>query len=558
MAQADIFTTEIIKNALVAIGEEMFLALKRTSMSPIIYEALDYGIGITDAEGRLISQGNGIPGFIGTLDGAVRTILDKYGADSIQPGDVFITNDPYGGGGTHLSDVSMVMPVFYQEQLVAWTANKAHWTEVGGKDPGSFSANATEVYQEGLQFPTVRIYDAGRINESLIDLIHANVRMPEMTLGDLHACTAALRVGERRLLAIIDKYSLATTQQAITRLLDHGEMIVRNCFSNLPRGSFEAQEIIDTDGLGNGPFTVKVKVTIEDDAFIVDFTGSSPQAPGPINNTRAGLESAVREVFMGVVNPGIPANEGCFRAIQVICPSGTICAAERPAPVSAYFESMVAAADAVRRALAPILPERLIAGQIGSVCAMVLDSEGPRASDNYLLVQPLLGGWGASYDRNGQNGQYCTGNGETSNIPIEIAERNYNLRVEQYGFHNEDGGAGQYRGGKGVVLDYRILTPKAHISTFFGRGETAPWGIEGGHSGSTNYAEIIRQNGETERFSRASRVPLVQGDLLRLVTATGGGWGNPAARQQSQIEADLRDGYITPEQAERDYGFNRG
>ena len=242
MAQADIFTTEIIKNALVAIGEEMFLALKRTSMSPIIYEALDYGIGITDADGRLISQGNGIPGFIGTLDGAVRTILDKFGADSIQPGDVFITNDPYGGGGTHLSDVSMVMPVFYNEQLVAWTANKAHWTEVGGKDPGSFSANATEVYQEGLQFPTVRIYDAGRINASLIDLIRANVRMPEMTLGDLHACTAALRVGERRLLAIIDKYSLATTQQAITRLLDHGEMIVRDCFSSLPRGSFEARE----------------------------------------------------------------------------------------------------------------------------------------------------------------------------------------------------------------------------------------------------------------------------------------------------------------------------
>lgn len=553
MSAANPFTREIIKNALVAIGEEMFLALKRTSMSPIIYEALDYGIGLTDARGQLISQGNGIPGFIGTLDGAVRSVLDKFPLEEIFPGDMFITNDPYSGGGTHLSDVSMIMPVFHQERLIAWTANKAHWTEVGGKDPGSFSADASEIYQEGLQFPTVRIYDRGRINQALLDMIAANVRLPQMTLGDLHACAAALRVGERRLLSIVDKYGEATTLDAIERLLEHGESMVLAAFEGLPKGVFHAEDVIDEDGLGNGPFTVKVRVEIGEGRFVADFTGSSLQAQGPINNTLCGLQSAVREVFMGVVRPGIPANAGCFRAIEVICPPGTICTAQRPAPVSAYFESMVAAADVVRRALAQALPDRLIAGQLGSVCSMVLNGRHSLTQEEYLLVQPLVGGWGAGHDKDGESGQFCVGNGETSNIPVELTERCYEVLVEHYGFHDEDGGAGRHTGGRGVRLDYRILSPKAWISTFFGRGITPPWGIEGGQEGSCNFAEVTRGDGQKQRFSRANRVALQQGDLLRLVTANGGGWGPAAQRSAEAIREDIRNGYISEQQALRDY-----
>ena len=553
MSTANPFTREIIKNALVAIGEEMFLALKRTSMSPIIYEALDYGIGLTDARGQLISQGNGIPGFIGTLDGAVRSVLDKFPLAEIRPGDMFITNDPYAGGGTHLSDVSMIMPVFHEGRLLAWTANKAHWTEVGGKDPGSFSADASEIYQEGLQFPTVRIYDQGRINQALVDIIAANVRLPQMTLGDLHACAAALRVGERRLLSIVGKYGEATTLEAIERLLEHGESMVLAAFKGLPNGVFHAEDVIDEDGLGNGPFTVKVRVEIGEGRFVADFTGSSLQAQGPINNTLCGLQSAVREVFMGVVRPGIPANAGCFRPIEVICPPGTICTAQRPAPVSAYFESMVTAADVVRRALALALPDRLIAGQLGSVCSMVLNGRDSRTNEEYLLVQPLVGGWGAGNDKDGESGQFCVGNGETSNIPVELTERCYEVLVEHYGFHDQDGGAGRHTGGRGVRLDYRILSSKAWISTFFGRGITPPWGIDGGGEGSCNFAEVIRTDVQKQRFSRANRVALEQGDLLRLVTANGGGWGPAAERSVEAIRADIRAGYISLEQARRDY-----
>jgi len=553
MSTANPFTREIIKNALVAIGEEMFLALKRTSMSPIIYEALDYGIGLTDARGQLISQGNGIPGFIGTLDGAVRSVLDKFPLDEIRPGDMFITNDPYTGGGTHLSDVSMIMPVFHEGRLLAWTANKAHWTEVGGKDPGSFSADASEIYQEGLQFPTVRIYDQGRINQALVDIIAANVRLPQMTLGDLHACAAALRVGERRLLSIVGKYGEATTLDAIERLLEHGESMVLAAFAGLPKGVFHAEDVIDEDGLGNGPFTVKVRVEIGEGRFVADFTGSSLQAQGPINNTLCGLQSAVREVFMGVVRPGIPANAGCFRPIEVICPPGTICTAERPAPVSAYFESMVTAADVVRRALALALPDRLIAGQLGSVCSMVLNGRDSRTHEEYLLVQPLVGGWGAGHDKDGESGQFCVGNGETSNLPVELTERCYEVLVEHYGFHQQDGGAGRHAGGRGVRLDYRILSPKAWISTFFGRGITPPWGIDGGQEGSCNFAEVIRVDGQSQRFSRANRVAMEKGDLLRLITANGGGWGPATERSLEAILMDIHDGYISKEQARRDY-----
>lgn len=553
MSNANPFTREIIKNALVAIGEEMFIALKRTSMSPIIYEALDYGIGLTDARGQLISQGNGIPGFIGTLDGAVRSVMEKFALEDILPGDMFITNDPYGGGGTHLSDVSMIMPVFHQERLIAWTANKAHWTEVGGKDPGSFSSDASEIYQEGLQFPTVRIYDRGRINQAVVDIIAANVRLPEMTLGDLHACAAALRVGERRLLSIVAKYGEETTLDAIERLLEHGEAMTLAAFADLPKGVFHAEDVIDEDGLGNGPFTVKVRVEISEGRFVADFTGSSLQAQGPINNTLCGLQSAVREVFMGVVRPGIAANAGCFRPIEVICPPGTICTAQRPAPVSAYFESMVAAADVIRRALAQVLPDRLIAGQLGSVCSMVLNGRHSETNDEYLLVQPLVGGWGAGHDKDGESGQFCVGNGETSNIPVELTERCYEVLVERYGFHQEDGGAGRHRGGRGVTLDYRILSPRAWVSTFFGRGITPPWGIDAGHEGSCNYAEVIRAKGSTERFSRANRVALERGDLLRLVTANGGGWGPAKERSVASVLEDVKNGYISGEQARRDY-----
>ncbi len=554
--QADIFTIEIIKNALVAIGEEMFLALKRSSKSPIIYESLDYGIGVTDAQGRLISQGNGIPGFIGTLDAGVQNIIEKFDHDKIYHDDVFILNDPYAGGGTHLSDVCMIRPVFFNNELVAWTANKAHWTEIGGKDPGSYSADATEIYQEGLQFPGIKIFEKGIANQALLDLIEVNVRLPEMTLGDLQACAASLKVGEQRFLTVIEKYSKEVTLTAIDKLLEHGDLMVLEKFKTLPKGSFEAEDVIDEDGMGNGPFKVKVKVTITDELFTLDFTGSSDQAPGPINCTMGVLISAAREVFMGIVQPDAPATDGCFRRLKVICPEGTLLTAKRPAPVSSYFEAMVCAADVIRKALAYELPGVVTAGQFGSVCTMNLSGENPDTGEQYLLVEPLVGGWGASLGKDGESGQFCVGNGETSNIPIEITEARYGVMVEQYAFNNIPAGAGEFRGGNGVILDYRILSDNADISSFFGRGITKPWGIDEGAEGSCNYVEVFDKDGNPKaRFSRTSRYALKKGDLIRLVTGNGGGWGNPLKRPQSEVLDDIKNGFLTEQEAQQLYAL---
>src|ERR671919_1957913 len=259
---------------------------------------------------------------------------EMFGPEGLEPGDVLITNDPYSGGGTHLSDVSLIVPIFYEGELVAFSASKAHWTEVGGKDPGSWTTDATEVFQEGLQFPCVKLYEGGRPVQSLIDLIAANVRLPDMTLGDMNAQAASLRLGERRFQELCDKYGADVVLGSIEALLDYGERMTRLELEKLPKGTYEAEDWIDDDGIGNGPFAVRVKVMITDEEFVCDFTGTHPQVPGPVNCTLTGLHSGVRTVLKAITSPTIPVNEGCFRPLKVICPSGTIFTAERPAAVS--------------------------------------------------------------------------------------------------------------------------------------------------------------------------------------------------------------------------------
>jgi N-methylhydantoinase B len=261
----------------------------------------------------------------------VKDVIEKFAEKgNLHPGDIIITNDPYGGGGTHLSDVCLAMPIFYDEELVAFSANKAHWTEVGGKDPGSWTTDSTEVYQEGLQFPCIKIFEEGKPIQSLIDLIAANVRMPDMTLGDLWAGVAALRVGERRFIETCNKYGKDTVMAGIEKLLDNGEQLTRLELAKLPHGVFEAEDYIDDDGLGNGPFRVCVKVTVTDDQFICDFRGSHPQVLGPVNCSYTALIAGARAIFKALTNPAISANEGTFRPLKVISEPRTIFTAERP------------------------------------------------------------------------------------------------------------------------------------------------------------------------------------------------------------------------------------
>lgn len=552
----DPFTRNVIWECLGALGDEMFTILRRTAHSPLIFETLDYAVGATDRAGELICMGNGVTGFLGTLDAAVKAVLAKYGPADIRDGDVFITNDPYGGGGSHLSDISLIMPVFVAGKLIAFVVNKAHWSEVGGKDRGSVSSDATEVFQEGLQFPNVKLFEAGRPNDALIEVLRANVRLPEQTLGDMWAGIAALRTGADRLRALAGKYGTPALLAAMAALLDYGEVMTRRELAKLPKGCFEARDFIDTDGLGNGPFEIRCRVTIDDRAFVADFTGSHPEVAGSVNTTLTNLTSRVRAIFRAVTTPHLPTNGGMFRPLRVVCPPGTIFSARRPAPVSNYFETALMAIDLVWKALAPVVPERLTAGNLGSVCSIMISGGAPGRDDFWLLFGPLLGGWGAGADFDGQNGQFCAGNGETYNLPVELTETRYGVVIERYAFHDEPGGYGEFRGGKGVVLEYRIESETALLSCAFGRHRYPPWGVAGGRDGSLNYVKVIRRDGAEETYGKASRVPLRRGDLVRLVTATGAGWGEPRRRAPERVRADLADGFVTPDEARAVYGLS--
>lgn len=551
----DPFTLEIIREGLVAIGDEMFVTMQRTSMSTIIYEVLDYAVGLTDAQGRLITQGNGVTLFLGTLDFGVRSVLDKYRAENLRPGDIYITNDPYSGGGTHLSDVSILAPIFYDGRLVAFAANKGHWTEVGGMAAGSWTTNSTEVYQEGLQFPCVKLFDQGEPNQGLLDIIRANVRTPDMSIGDMYAQVASMRIAERRFREVCDKYGVDLVLRGVAALLDYGERLTRQELAKLPDGVYSAVDYIDDDGIGHGPFEVRVQVTVDGDRLVCDFTGTHEQVPGPVNCARTGLYSAARAVLMALTDPSIPASDGCFRALEVICPEGTIFTCRRPAPVSTYWETMLYAADLIWKAMAPVLPDRLPAGHFLSVCGTIVAGLHPDTGQLFLLVEPQAGGWGAGAAKDGENGLVCVGDGETYIIPVEVCETRYGVRVDQFALDIAEGGAGRSRGGRGLVRDYRITADEAWFTGTFGRFKYLPWGMQGGAQGSRNYVQILFADGrQPDVFGKAAQYHLGKDDVARLVTGTGGGYGNPLERPVEKVQSDAKDGYITPAEAEQTYG----
>ncbi|MEM6803393.1 MAG: hydantoinase B/oxoprolinase family protein [Bacteroidota bacterium] len=549
------FLLNIIQDALIAIGDEMFVAMQRTSMSPIIYESLDYAVGLTDAEGVLLAQGNGVTAFLACLDTVVQSTLERYPLDQIKEGDVFLANTPFAGGGTHLSDVSVVMPVFYQGSLIAFTVNKAHWTELGGTYPGSVSTIATEVFQEGLHFPFIKIKEAGKINQAIISMIEANVRLPASTIGDLHAGLAAAEIGSNRLLELIDKYGIDSFFEAKKLMLDYGERMAIESLKKFPKGIFRGEGLLEDDGFGNGPFPIKVEIEIGEREMRVDFSGSHPQLQSPLNLSFTGLITGVRSVFKAITTPQIPANGGAFRPLKVVCEAGTMVSAQAPAACSIYFETLITCMDLVWRVLSEAVPKLLPAGHLRSVCATFISGIHPDTGEFFIQAEPLAGGWGANHEHDGNRGQLSCGSGESYNIPIEIREMRYGLMVEQYAFHNEGGGYGEYQGGNGQYLDFRILSEEAYITAAFLGAKIPTWGAKGGLDGSFNYLKIIRKDGKEEKHSLISNVRLEKGDIVRCVTATGGGYGDPKIRPKEKIREDLKNGYIKKEQASKYYNF---
>jgi len=555
--EIDPFTLEVVKDSLLATGDEMFIALAKTSMSPIIYEVLDYASGLTDNKGQLLTQGNGVTGFIGMLSYMVKQTIEKYdNQNDLNPGDIIIINDPYNGGGSHLSDVGLVMPIFYEDELIAFSANKAHWTEVGGKDPGSFTNDSVDIFQEGLQFTSLKLFNKGKINEELVEIIKSNVRFPDLSLGDMWAQVAALKTGERRVRELCEQHATNTIKSAISYHLKNGETISRKELSKLPKGTYKSEGFVESDGIGNGPFPIQVEVNITEDEFICDFRGSSVQVPGPVNCSFTGLASAVRTIFLAITNPEQDVNDGVFNPLKILVDEGSIMSAERPAPTSNYFETMLACTDLIWKALASYIPSKLAAAHLLSVCSVTLSGNHQETNEPFLIVEPSVGGWGGAEGQDGASGQFCILDGETYNVPVEVAETRYGVIIDEYSLRTGVEGAGEFTGGKGVTRSYRALTNNQAATITFGRHQFPLWGINGGHNGSTNRFFIDKNDKSSDGpYGVYPRYPLNKNDVLRLETATGGGYGNPLNRPPEKVLMDVKNEYYSIEDAKSIYGI---
>jgi N-methylhydantoinase B len=547
--QYDPITLEIIQNSLQAAADEMFAALRHTAMSAIIYEVLDMGTGITDRYGELAGSGAGIPAFVGVLDKTVKRIISKFDQPGdIEHGDIFATNDPYNGGVTHLNDVILVMPVFAGEDIVAWTANIAHWNDVGGMVPGSMSTDAREIFQEGMILAGIKIISRGQPIRSVFDILTANCRMPDFLIGDLWAGVASVRVGERRILEIVEKYGKDVFLHALEEYMDYGEQVSLRALKALPKGVGTLAEPQDSGQV------YKVTVDIRDDEFIVDLRDAPDQDKGPFNMSRDETVTACQIAFKSVTSPERIANGGTFRPLKVLTRPGSVFDPIYPAAMGIYYEITIRLEDLIVRCIAEEMTNQLPAGGFASVCGTLFGGIHPDTGRSYAVIEPELGGWGGSPLADGNSGQFSALHGETYNCPAEVAEARYGVTVDYLSFHDEDGGAGFHRGGKGVRIDYRMRSDNAWLTVAYTRSKVLPWPLKGGCEGSPNHVEIVRSDGSIEDYSVVSSLTVNTGEVIRVLTATGAGWGDPMRRELELVKDDVKNGYVTLEQAEKYYG----
>lgn len=549
----DAVTLEIISNRLLSVAEEMGAVLIRTAYSTNIKERRDCSTAVFDAQGQMIAQAELIPMHLGSLLGAVEAVLGKF--PEMQPGDMFITNDPYSGGGTHLPDITMVSPVFVGEQLVGFVANIAHHADVGGKVPGSTSGDATSIFQEGIRIPLVPICMFGVIQQEIIDFVMLNSRTPAEREGDLGAQIAANRTGARRLQEVIAHYDLASYPVIVAALLDYAERLMRANIAKLPDGTYTFTDYLDDDGINLGvPVPICMSVTIAGDQTTVDFTGSSRQVAGPINVPLNGTLATLFYCFKALVGSDIPSNHGIYRALHVIAPQGSIVNCAPPAPVGERIDTCQRIADTFFGAMTAAAPDRVIAASNSSVTTATFSGVHPESGVFYVYLETVAGGSGAHAYGDGLSGvQVHMTN--TSNLPVEALEREYPLLVERYSFRIDSGGAGKHRGGLGIQRDIRVLHDGVTFSGLADRQRHAPWGILGGQAGATGCYLLKRADGLSQVLSsKASGVTLDAEDVISVQTPGSGGYGDPKQRDLSLLARDLAEGKISASAAISDYG----
>ena len=546
----DPITFAVIKSGLDTIVDDMAYAVMRTARSPIVRDVLDYSVTICDRKGRILSQAKTVALHLGAVPDAMDVVLDRFRGD-LFPGDVIVLNDPYAGG-MHLPDIFMFKPIFSAEQLLGFSVVIAHHCDVGGRVPGSNASDSTEIFQEGIRIAPMKLYDRGVPNKTLLTILETNVRIPEMVLGDLDAQNATCNIGERELTRLHDRYG-AMLDVYFDRLIDYGEELTRKAIAAWPDGEYSFTDYIDGDGFSPDAIPIVCKVTVKGNHLYIDFAGSSPQVKGAINSTLSFVKSSTYLTVRCALEHDVPNNAGVYRCITVTAPEGSILNPRMPAPVAARALTGYRVVDTVMGALAQIAPEKLMAAGEGGNTVVSMGGYYGEPRRPFVLVDMINGAWGGRADKDGIEG-VTNPSQNMSNLPIETIEAKYPILMEEYALREDSCGAGRFRGGLGLVREYRLLADTAVLQLRADRHEHPPYGLFGG-SPAASSRNLMRQNGEWRVLPAKVTLEITKDTVLRHEQAGGGGFGDPRLRNPDAIRSDLWNGKISSDHARKNYDF---
>lgn len=552
-AAVDPVTVEVIRNGLLAVTEEMKTNLMRTAYNLIIYEALDFTVGVFTAKGETVSIGLGLPMFIRGMSETVKAKIKRYGLDGMKPGDIYVTNDAYTTG-SHLNHFTFTKPIFHKGEIIAFTCCMAHWLDVGG----TLGQVTTDIYSEGIQIPIVKYASQGVVNDELVEIIAMNVRLSEKAMGDLRAQITAITTGERRFTELVERYGKDAVLGSISQIMDHSEAEARANTRSIPDGIYEAESFMDDDGLEIGKkVPIKVRVEKKGDEMTIDLSEVSRQVRGFYNSgvtTGIACAQVAFKCLTSAVN--YPVNDGSFRNLKVIMPMGRVISAERPFPMRVWMTYPMTVIDTIFKAMAPAIPDRVIAGHHADLVFPNIHGISPADGKLFIVgIGPLGGGWGAKRGEDGVSVTVCINDGDTHNSPSEQLEAKYPVLVERYAMREDSAGAGRTRGGLGAEMVVQALSPFS-LTTRIDRMHCKPWGLEGGKEAAGNSIGI-RRNGKWDMDlpnAKVFNVRLNRGDAYMMQSGGGGGFGDPMERDPELVAHDVREGYVSRKVAHQIYG----
>jgi N-methylhydantoinase B len=551
----DPVTVEIIRNALNAAADDMNATLIRSAYTPIIYECGDCVVALLDADHQVLGQSAGLPIFLGNLETCTRATEERFGREVWQPGDVWILNDSYLGG-THLNDVTIFGPVFVEDELVGFTASRAHWIDVGSKDPGG-SMDSISIFQEGLRLGPQKLLSGGQEERAVIDTISTNVRFPYPTTGDMRAMIACITMGEARLQELVTRFGIETLEGARDEIFRQTELLERATIAAVPDGTYLAEGVLDNDGIDlDTPVPIRVKVTVDGETIDFDVRDSADQTVGPVNCGVSQAVSALRVGYKLLISPDLAGNGGSFRTMTTQVREGSVLGARPPAACQWYFSHLGLLIDMVARALAPAMPTRVAGASHGDSMIVLTSGIDPRVAREFVSLEATLGGWGAWDGSDGESALINNVNGSLKDVPVEVFETRYPWRINEYRIRQDSGGAGRWRGGNGVVREYEALTD-CTLSLWFERSRQPAWGLFGGED-AVGPEVVINPGAESERrMLKVNGTRLQAGDVVRCATGGGGGYGDPVERSNAAVHDDLADRSISPHVAQWKYGVAR-